>query len=462
MKITQFVIYLLSFLSLGILGVLSFLSLNRYSSYVKFSTDVEKTHSVINAIIKLESLLKDAETGNRGFLLTNDTTFLEPYLKAEKKISAMTTDLRQLLSDNEDQERRISYLSILIKEKFELMTLSRSTQLFEHKVDTVSLLEGKKKMDQCRVIVEEMQLSELKLLDERTQTKFFYEANTAKYITRLFIFCGMVFIICCLVIIRDFRMKKNYEEELELKIFELHQSNTELEQIAYIASHDLQEPLRKINTFTDRLLLKHTQNLNEEGKNVISRISYASNRMRGLVEDLANYISLIKVNERRQTVEIKEILKAILVDMEKVIEEKKVQVVWNNLPSIKGYPRQIQLMFKALIDNSIKFSHDQLAPLVHIYGHAASAEEIKFFGLKNASSKYVKITLRDNGIGFDNEFSDRMFKIFQRLHTQYSQYGGKGIGLAIVKRVVSNHNGYVFARGFPQEGAEFTIFFPVQ
>jgi CHASE3 domain sensor protein/nitrogen-specific signal transduction histidine kinase len=460
MRITQFVIYFLSFLSLGILGVLSFLSLNRYSSYVKFSTDVEKTHSVINAILKLESILKDAETGNRGYILTNDSSFLEPYIKAEKTITLMTSNLRELLTDNEDQQRRIGYLNILIKEKFALMEASRFTQMSENRIDTVSLLEGKNKMDECRVIFEEMQLTELKLLDERNQTKYFYEANTAKHITRLFIFCGLVFIICCLVIIRDFRMKRNYEEELELKIFELHQSNAELEQIAYIASHDLQEPLRKINTFTDRLLMKHSQNLNDEGKNVISRISYSSNRMRGLVEDLSNYISLIKLNERRQTVQIKEILKDILVDMEKVVEEKKAQVVWNNLPVIKGYPRQVHLMFKALIDNSLKFSHNHLPPLIHIYGHAASPEDIEFYGLKNTSSKYIKITLRDNGIGFDNEFSDRMFKIFQRLHTQYSTYGGKGIGLAIVKRVVANHNGYVFARGFPQEGAEFTIFFP--
>jgi signal transduction histidine kinase len=460
MKITQFLIYLLSVASLVVLGFLSFLSLSRYESFVKFTTDVENTHGVITAILKLEGLLKDAETGNRGFLLTMDSTFLEPYSKAEKKLNTLAKDLRHMVSDNEDQQRRISYLNILINDRIKLMTESRQLLLREKTVNKENLFNGKTTMDQCRVVIEEMQGAELKLLEERNENKFFYQTTAPRYMTQLFLFAAAAFIVSSVIIVRDFRKKKKYEQELELKILELHQSNEELEQIAYIASHDLQEPLRKIITFTDRLLLQHAKYVNEEGKSVINRIHYSSNRMRGLVEDLGNYISLVQLAETRQDVHINELLKAILNELERVIEQTKARILWNNIPIIKGYPRQIQLLFRALIDNSIKFSHPDVAPLIHIYAHSATEEDLQFFRIKSVSTKYVKITLRDNGIGFDNQFSDRMFKIFQRLHTQYSQYPGKGIGLAIVKRVVANHNGYVFARGFPQEGAEFTIFLP--
>lgn len=460
MRVTQFVIYTLFFLSLVVLGTLSFVFLKRYSSYVRYTGDVEHTYKLITEISTLESFLKDTETGNRGYLLTQDSSFLKPLLLAEKQIRNSLSRMTALTSDNESQRKRVSELNLLVQSMKIAMDHTRMMFVYNKEAYGKNLEISKLKMDECRKVFTAMKEEEFGLLHIRSKNKFFYESSAPGYLTGVFTFSAITFIISCIVIVREFRGKKRYQHELELKLNELHQSNAELEQITFVASHDLQEPLRKINTFTDRLAFKHAQHLDEEGKSVIERINYSSNRMRGLVEDLANYTSLVQINEERQDVNLNLIVKDILDKESELVTEKKVQVFYDNLPTINGYPTQISLLFNSLIDNSIKFGQNGSPSRIHIYGNPSTADELAAYKINTRSSRYIKITLRDNGIGFDNEFSDRMFGIFQRLHTQYSEYEGKGIGLAIVKRVMTNHNGFVFGKGFPMIGAEFTLFFP--
>ncbi len=461
MRITQFIIYLLFFLSLVVLGVLSFVFVERYSSYVRYTADVEKTYKFIAEMNNLENLLKDTETSNRGYLLTHDSTFLQPLLQAEDQIKGSIVNMSSLTSSNENQIKRINQLNILIQTMKEAMSHTRMMFVYNKEEYLKNLKISKSKMDECREVFKKMKEEEFSLLAVRNKNKFFYESTAPGYLTGLFSFSAIAFTISCIVIIREFRDKKKYQRELELKLNELRQSNAELEQIAFVASHDLQEPLRKINTFTDRLASKHASRLDEEGQSVIGRISYSSNRMRGLMEDLANYTSLVQLIEKRQPINLNDIVKEAVNSCNNQITLKQAQVFWDNLPSVFGYPDQLILLFKALIDNSIKFSQHDLPPRIHIYGNPAGREDLIAFNA-DLKGKFIKITLRDNGIGFDNEFSDKMFGIFQRLHTQHSEYEGKGIGLAIVRRVMANHNGLVFAKGFPMTGAEFTLFFPIK
>jgi len=459
MRITQFVIYFLFFISLSILGLLSFVFREQYTTYVKYTADVEKTYRTITEITTLESLLKDTETGNRGYLLTRDSSFLQPLLDAEEKIKKTYQNIKLLTAGNESQQKRAYQLNLLMEEKLEALRHTRLMFIYNKDVYMKNLVITKEKMDACQKVIQEMIKEESQLLITRNKSKYIYESTAPGYMSGLFTFSAFTFIISCIVIIREFRGRKKYQTELESKLLELHQSNAELEQITYVASHDLQEPLRKINSFTDRLVMKHAEFLNEEGRSVISRISYSSNRMRGLVEDLANYSGLVQIHEKNEVIDLKALIDDIVKESAAIIQQKNAQVFSDNLPSVQGYPYQLQLLFKALIDNSIKFSQAGKAPHIHIYGNPSANDELRAFNIP-LSSKYIKVTLRDNGIGFDNEFSGRMFEIFQRLHTQQSQYEGKGVGLAIVKRVITNHKGYVFAKGFPMAGAEFILFFP--
>jgi len=460
MRITQAIIYLLFFISLAVLGILSFFFLKGYASYIRYTSDVEKTYKLITEITELESLLKDTETGNRGYLLTQDSVFLQPLLRAENEIRRSIADIAAMTVDNIVQQKQIAKLNMLIQDKRDAMKHTRLMFLYNKDAYLKNLRISRDKMDECRKVFKEMKDEESRLLATRSKNKYFYESKTPEYLTVIFSFSAITFIVSCFVIIREFRSRKKYQNELELKLNELHQSNAELEQIAYVASHDLQEPLRKINTFTDRLVMKHAKLLDDEGKTVINRISSASNRMRGLVEDLANYTSIVQLNEKKLTIDLKEIMRETAESLKEEIAQKKAQLFWDNLPSLTGYHSQVQMLFKALIDNSIKFSQPDVPPRIHIYGNPSTLDELAAFNIKSPTMKFIKITLRDNGIGFDNEFAEKMFGIFQRLHTQYSEYDGKGIGLAIVKRVMANHNGYVFAKGFPMTGAEFILFFP--
>lgn len=446
-------------LSLGILSVLALFSMERYLEYVQYTEDVEKTYRVINAVTTLETLLKDAETDNRGYLLTQDSSFLEPLLHSQAGIKKVYAQVRVLTGESQHQQQRAAYLNILIQDMLDAMRHTRLMYLHNSEAYSNNLRLSKKKMDECREMLGEMKQEELDVLKHRRASKYFYEARAPEFMTGLFAFTAITFTICFVIIVRELRTTRKYQKELEHRLLELHQFNAELEQIAYISSHDLQEPLRKISTFTDRLIMKHSPNLTEEGKQVLSRLSKASLRMRGLVEDLANYTSLVQVNATKQPVNLTEVVTSAAKELELTSPEKMVQLFCDHLPVIKGFKDQLQLLFKALIDNSIKFSKPGVMPRVHVYGNPATQDDLNAFNLP-ASTSYIKVTLRDNGIGFENEFAEKMFKLFQRLHAQASGYEGKGIGLAIVKRVMANHNGLVFAKGFVMNGAEFILFFP--
>ena len=459
MRIPIFVIYFLFALSLVILAALAVFSLDRYRDYVQYTEDVEKTYRVLNSITTLETLLKDAETGNRGYLLTSDSAFLEPLETATKEMKDVYLQVRKLTAASQDQQQRIAYLNILIQDMLTSMWHTRMMFLYNKEAYHHNMRLAKEKMDACREMLSEMKQQEVATLRSRDKSKHFYQARAPEFLIGLFSFTALALIVSFVVIVRELSAKRSYQQKLERNLIELRQSNAELEQIAYISSHDLQEPLRKISTFTDHLIVKHAEMLNSNGRQMLARLSKAALRMRGLVEDLASYTSLVQFTEERHSVDVAGIATEAARELELATPDKIVQLFCDSIPVVKGFPHQLHSAFRALIDNSIKFSQPGVMPRVHIYGNAATADDIRAFELP-ISVQFIKVTIRDNGIGFENEFSERMFMLFQRLHTEEAGFDGKGIGLAIVKRVMANHNGYVFAKRFVSQGAEFNLFFP--
>jgi light-regulated signal transduction histidine kinase (bacteriophytochrome) len=243
-------------------------------------------------------------------------------------------------------------------------------------------------------------------------------------------------------------------------MMEVNAYNVELEQIAFATSHDLQEPLRRIRTFSDRLMWKYRDQLNDEGKMILSRIDYSARRMQGLIEDLMNFANLVRGGEELSVVDADKLLQSVVEYMKQDIEIKRATIHIGQMPSITGFEKQLYLMFKALIDNAIKFSKPGIPPVVTIQCVQTTGEELVHIDKKLLKKHFIRISIQDNGIGFSNEFSQKIFLIFQRLHTG-PEYEGKGIGLAIVERVVTNHNGYVLASGQVDKGALFNLYFPV-
>ena len=238
---------------------------------------------------------------------------------------------------------------------------------------------------------------------------------------------------------------------------ELELSNTELQQYAYIASHDLQEPLRKILTFS-RMIQERFADNQPDALPFLNRVINASERMRKLIDDLLNYSKLTASAVFKNT-DLNEILSGTLSDLELNIKDKNVQLVIEDLPQVDVIPGQIRQVFQNLISNAIKFSKKDERPLIHIKG-----EIIKERNLDSAvdpNGPFCRISIRDNGIGFEEKYLDKIFTLFQRLHGK-EEYEGTGIGLAIVKKIIDKHNGLISAHSKEGKGTVFIIVLPLQ
>ncbi len=259
-------------------------------------------------------------------------------------------------------------------------------------------------------------------------------------------------VVGSVLVFKDITERKRVEESLAQKAAELARSNSELEQFAFVASHDLQEPLRKIQAFGDRLKVKCEGFSSEEIKDYLDRMQGAAGRMRTLISDLLAFSRVIRSSEPLVPVDLAAVAREVLVDLEVRIEKNRAQIELGNLPTIEADPMQMRQLFLNLISNALKFQPAGATPLVKLSSralHAASGEQL------------CEISVQDNGIGFDEKYVDKMFAVFQRLHGR-SEYEGTGIGLAVCRRIVDRHHGSVVAKSQPGQGATFLVTLPVR
>jgi signal transduction histidine kinase len=233
----------------------------------------------------------------------------------------------------------------------------------------------------------------------------------------------------------------------------LERSNRELADFAYVASHDLQEPLRKIEAFGDRLAKKYATILPEDGKMFIDRMQNAAGRMRRLINDLLSYSRVTTAAKPFQITALNEVVADVVSDLQIRIEENKGKVDVTDLPAIEGDPVQLRQLLQNIIGNALKFKKPGVDPVVKV--SAAMTED----HLLKSPGPAVVLTISDNGIGFDNQFRDQIFTIFQRLHSR-NEYEGTGIGLATCRKIVERHGGMIIADGCPDEGSTFTVTLP--
>lgn len=263
-----------------------------------------------------------------------------------------------------------------------------------------------------------------------------------------------------MIVMHDITDIKKAQQNLESKVAELNRSNSELEQFAYVASHDLQEPLRKIRAFGDRLQSKYSIQLPAEGIDYINRMQNASERMQILIDDLLTFSRISRPNEDFKPVSLSEIIKGVLGDLEFTIEKKKARMEITGEQVLKAIPSQMRQLFQNLISNSLKFTKEGVIPVIKINIDKISGAEFSSPHLPLVEDReYCRISLEDNGIGFNNDYAEKIFTLFQRLHTR-SEYEGTGIGLSVCKKIVENHSGYIEAKGIEGEGATFYIFIP--
>lgn len=257
---------------------------------------------------------------------------------------------------------------------------------------------------------------------------------------------------------RTIQLAESYNQ-LQKKNEELLHMNQELQSFAYVSSHDLQEPLRKIQAFSDLILRQEGERISDNGQQLFRRMQLAAGRMQTLIEDLLAYSRTSHQDLKFEHTDLNQIVQEIATELADDIQQKGAKVLAEKICSATVIPFQFRQLMYNLMSNALKFADEERTPEIII------AAELKKDGLPpdlslNNASSYCHIVVTDNGIGFDPQYNDKIFQLFQRLHGR-AEYAGTGIGLAIVKKIVDNHKGFITAQGNPGAGARFDIYLPV-
>ncbi|MEJ7766944.1 MAG: PAS domain S-box protein [Chitinophagaceae bacterium] len=265
--------------------------------------------------------------------------------------------------------------------------------------------------------------------------------------------------------IRDIREKKKNELELENKKKELEtanrqleQSNSQLENFAHVASHDIKEPIRKIRMFSEMLQHQFNEVIPKGATQYLNKINIASERLYNIVDGILNYASARGVKNELVPVSLREIIKTIESDLEVLIEEKNVVIKYKYLNEVNGINFLIYQLFYNLISNSLKFSRTGVQPVIEIFTKKVYGAKLEMEAV-DKKREFLQVVVKDNGIGFKQQYAVQIFNTFARLNNK-TEYEGTGLGLSLCKHIIERHNGYIIAEGREGEGATFNVFFP--
>jgi light-regulated signal transduction histidine kinase (bacteriophytochrome) len=249
-------------------------------------------------------------------------------------------------------------------------------------------------------------------------------------------------------------------QEKEKRAVELLAAIKEVESFTYISNHDLQEPLRKIQAFANRIIVEESEGLSEKANFYFERIHHSASHMQTLINDLLNYSRMTTTERKFEFSDLSKIIKEVVVTLREELQEKQAIVEFGKLTEIEIIPLQFRQLMQTLITNSLKFSKTELAPHIVIKSEKINGDESSNKALLK-QVEYCHITVSDNGVGFDPRYKDKIFDIFQRLHGK-ENYDGTGIGLTIARKIVENHQGIITASGEIGKGSTFDIFIPIQ
>ena len=265
-------------------------------------------------------------------------------------------------------------------------------------------------------------------------------------------------------IVHDISRQEEYSNALQEMNLLLQQQNIELEQrneeistFAFVASHDLKEPLRKIHTFSDWLLERETEHLTAKGKDFLKRLNLSVHRLNMLIDDILVLTKIHTDTRSNEDVNLNEVLKAVEEDLDDLIFKTKTSIISEPLPTITSNRNQLFYLFKNIIHNAIKFQKPGNKPFIEI---SADMERNVKHPLAQPKQEYLKLAFHDNGMGFEQKYERKIFKIFQQLHAR-GEYSGTGMGLAICRKIMENNNGFITVESVPEEGSVFYCYFPL-
>ena len=462
---------------LFIAAILLLLSLSVFS-YYRIETLINSSNwRNHTTLVKLEleglfSKIKDVDSHQRGFVLTKNPIYLSQFENCLEDIARRMNSVKALTKDNYSQQRNIgSFQKILDKGVLHMRNTIKDAP--NQKIPTERWLEARSIMTEMNDHINKMMNEENLLL--RIRTKSMIKETTFTPIFTIFLtICSLLIIIMAYYGINyeltiSNQLKSNLENnrkqllEANQSLEEFNQSlgkvNKELEAFTYISSHDLQEPLRKIQMMISRIMESENENLTESGRTYLNRTHDSANRMQRLIMDLLAY-SRVKTEEFEvENINLTQMVEEVKSDLEEEIAASNALIkIEGSSLEINVIISQFRQLLTNLISNAIKFSRIEAVPEITIHSSIIKGSKIPF-EISNPDINFSKIIIEDNGIGFDSQYEKRIFELFQRLHTN-KEYPGTGIGLAIVKKIVENHHGYITAESPEGKGAIFIIYIP--
>lgn len=460
-----------------ILLALAIFSLIWFQKQKEASHWITHTYQVKLKIEQSFSMLLEAESNQRGYLINHDSSFLENIHHADSLLKLNLSQLDALVADNPSQVQSSKNLQLLMSARTrKLHALLDSPQLFHRHPFSHFVSPGKVLMDSIYDKVKTMESEEDTLLEQRTSFKETQDTWVIVFIL-LFSLLAFTILMWSFFKIRNenrLRLRAQYdvdildklvnERTVEIKHIndllteqntKLERKNRDLTSFTNIASHDLKEPLRKINMFIGMIHQANPEFLTDRSREYFEKISNQSKRMQILIDSILQYAQTDDDTEGFKQTNLTETANFALESLSEKIKEKNATIQIQPLPTIYGNPSQMEQLFINFIDNGLKYSRPGIPPFLEIT--AAEVGETDENGLKKAKS--WKIDFSDNGIGFEETYGEKIFEIFQRLHTS-DQYPGTGIGLAICKKIVENHHGTIVSRSVVGKGSTFSVILP--
>jgi len=446
-----------------ILFLLTFFSFKRFEQ--QKTAEALVTHSFI---VKLKinetvTLLKDAENSVRGYLLTKDSTFLDPYTTNVKKIPAALKELKTVLADNPVQLQRHKNLCRMINVRLREFRYIIKVDSVNQQQFNIYFRVGRFVMNDINNYAARMKKSEDNLLNSRIHGKNQADKKTSDFILVISILSLVFLLFSFFRLKRENAMRSRAERSLSeinatliTQNLELEKKNTELASFTYIASHDLKEPLRKIETFASIINTNDRDNFSEKGKVYFDSIVIAAQRMQNLIDSVFMYAKTNISGIDLQETNLNKVTEEAIATLDLNIIQKQAVITYAGLPIIQAIPDQMLQVFTNLIENAIKYSKEGIAPEISI-----SASWLQINDEDNLlETDAWRIDFTDNGIGFDEQYKAKIFHIFQRLHAK-EKYSGTGIGLAICKKIIENHRGIITVKSTEGIGSVFSLFLPV-
>lgn len=455
-----------------VLLTLSFLSYRRIIRQSEAAEWVD--HSYLSKLTLENSFrrLFLLESYQRGFIITHDSAYLKEYAVTKSYLPTNFKRLDSLLADDGgEQLRNLVIVKDLFRQRINWMEFVIDSHRKDPTANIASIFAiGKNLTDSVSTYIVKMNIREDEALNKRLKVKEYEEIFSSRFVLILSVFAISAIFFSFLRLKKESNllMASNVEknileiivtertkellsanEQLNRQNTELEQKNAELNSFTFIASHDLKEPLRKIETYASRILKDDEDRLSENGKRYFTKIVDSIQRMKNLIDSIFSYAQVEQEMEYEKT-DLMKIMADVVSSLSDAIEEKNALISFDNLPVFNAIPEQMEQLFTNLINNSLKYSQSAVAPVIRI--NAASEQG-------DGGMRRWKIEFTDNGVGFDEKYKDKIFQIFQRAHSR-AQYSGTGIGLAICKKIVENHHGSITAQSSPGAGAVFTVVFP--